>query len=177
MKKRTLYILLILGFIIIGLIYHYKVVPDSPEDQALSLGANLAELLGLSFVIIEVFYLSAETERLKKSIENLNSFSDISEAINFTALVKDDIMSSNMSGAKLRIELLKENYLDNIDNSKLEDVNSEYRKNLDFIDSLINNLHYKATLNNTQKQEYIKFLTGFTNHLIGLKKTFKKEIL
>jgi len=157
----------------------YKLIED--DKDVVSLIANTSELLGLSIALTEIFVLSRVTERIRKSLENLQSYSDISNVSIFLTQTKDDIVARKYGTAILRLEKVRDIYQENIPATELENTSSIHRVSYDKINSIITSLTMAETWSKTITQneltDFVKFLTTFNETIISLKVTFKNSIL
>jgi hypothetical protein len=153
---------------------------NNPQDTV-SLVANTAELLGLAIALTEIFVLTKVTDRIRKSIENLQSYSDISSVSIFLSQTKDDLVSEKYGKAILRLEKVRDVYQENLPNNELENTTSVHRANYDRLNSMISNLtmaenSFRA-ISNGELNDFVNFLTSFNETIISLKLTFKSSIL
>ncbi|ATL48792.1 hypothetical protein COR50_17380 [Chitinophaga caeni] len=157
----------------------YK-LSDTPQNTA-SLIANTSELLGLAIALTEIFILSRVTDRIKRSIENLQSYSDISNVSIFLSQTKDDLIGRKYGKAILRLEKVRDVYQESLPASELENTTSVHRINFDKLNSIISTLTMAensfGNLPTTDLQEFVTFLTSFNETLTSLKMTFKNSIL
>ena len=157
----------------------YQLIED--DKDVVSLIANTSELLGLSIALTEIFVLSRVTEKIRKSLENLQSYSDVSNVSIFLTQTKDDIVAKKYGTAILRLEKVRDIYQENIPATELENTSSIHRVSYDKINSIITSLTMAETRskNITQNEltDFVKFLTTFNETIISLKVTFKNSIL
>lgn len=153
---------------------------DNPQNTA-SLIANTSELLGLAIALTEIFVLTRMTDRIRKSIENLQSYSDISNVSIFLSQTKDDLIGRKYGKAILRLEKVRDVYQENLPNTELANVTSAHRANYDKLNSIITTLNIAensfSTIQNSELTDFVAFLTTFNETIISLKLTFKNSIL
>lgn len=184
MKKpdyRYIYIVYIIVAVLVALWLNseYKLAED-PQNTA-SLIANTAELLGLAIALTEIFVLIRVTDRIRKSIENLQSYSDISSVSIFLSQTKDDLVSKKYGKAILRLEKVRDVYQENLPTKELENTTSTHRVNYDRLNSMISTLTMAensfTTIPNNDLTDFVNFLTSFNETIVSLKLTFKSSIL
>jgi len=153
---------------------------DNPQDSA-SLIANTSELLGLAIALTEIFVLANLTNRIRRSVENLQSYSDISNVSIFLSQTKDDLIGRKYGKAILRLENVKHIYQENLPANELANTTSLHRANFDSLNSMITKLTLAensfTSIPNPELTEYVSFLTSFNETIIALKITFKSSIL
>jgi len=153
---------------------------DTPQNTA-SLIANTSELLGLAIALTEIFVLTRVTDRIRRSIENLQSYSDISSVSIFLSQTKDDLIGKKYGKAILRLEKVRDVYQENLPVSELANTSSTHRANYDKLNSIISTLNMAensfSTIQNTDLRDFVGFLTSFNETIISLKLTFKNSIL
>lgn len=153
---------------------------DTPQNTA-SLIANTSELLGLAIALTEIFVLTRVTDRIRRSIENLQSYSDISSVSIFLSQTKDDLIGKKYGKAILRLEKVRDVYQENLPVSELANTSETHRANYDKLNSIISTLNMAensfSTIQNTDLTDFVGFLTSFNETIISLKLTFKNSIL
>ena len=183
MKKdyRYIYIVYLAIAIILGFALDKKYDFTNTSQNTASYIATISELLGLSVALTEIFILKKISEEIKNSFSSFQSFSDISTMSIFLSQTKDDLLSGKYSTAVLRLESIKNVYQENLTNDQISDMNSDHRKNLDKLNSIITSLNLSDYSINKIKQnklrENISFLTTFNETLISLKITYKNQRL
>lgn len=153
---------------------------DTPQNTA-SLIANTSELLGLAIALTEIFVLTRVTDRIRRSIENLQSYSDISSVSIFLSQTKDDLIGQKYGKAILRLEKVRDVYQENLPTEELENISSVHRVNYDKLNSIISTLtmaeHSFSTIPSNELTDSVRFLTSFNETIISLKLTFKHSII
>ncbi|MDI9342728.1 MAG: hypothetical protein QM534_19300 [Sediminibacterium sp.] len=183
--KNIDYRLIYIGYFIVTvtvtlfLSYTYK-LSDQPKDT-ISLIANASELFGLSVALTEIFILSRLTDRIRKSIESLQSYSDISNISIFLSQTKDDLIRNKYGKAILRLEKVRDVYQENLPPIELSNTTSIHRKNYDTLNSMISTLTMaeqgSSSISKKDLNEFVTFLTSFNEIITSLKLTFKNSIL
>ena len=183
MKKldyRFIYIVyMIIAFLIAMWLNNTYNLSDNPQNTT-SLIANTSELLGLAIVLTEIFVLTGVTKRIKKSIENLQSYSDITIISIYLSQTKDDLIGGKYGKAILRLEKVREVYQENLPETELANTTSIHRINYDKLNSIISTLTMvdnRSCISNTDLKNFVGFLTSFNESIISLKLTFKNSIL
>lgn len=144
---------------------------DNPQNTA-SLIANTSELLGLAIALTEIFVLTRVTERIRRSIENLQSYSDISSVSIFLSQTKDDLIGKKYGKAILRLEKVRDVYQENLPASELANTTSSHRLNYDKLNSIISTLNMAensfSTIQKTDLTDFVGFLTSFNETIISV---------
>lgn len=178
---RFIYIGYLIVIVIVTLLLNriYK-LSEGPKDT-FSLIANASELLGLSVALTEIFILTRLTDKIRRSIESLQSYSDISNISIFLSQTKDDIIGSKYGKAILRLEKVRDVYQENLPPTELSDTTSNHRKNFDTLNSMISTLTLieqgSSSISKKSLTEFVTFLTSFNETITSLKITFKNSIL
>lgn len=179
---RFFYIAYLIIFIIAALYLNETYNFTTDKQNTLSFIANLSELLGLSILLTEIFVLNNVAQRIRSSIRNLQSYSDISSISIFLSQTKDDLISKKFGKALLRLEQIRNVYQENLPASELSNIQSLHRTNFDNLNSIINALsladqNLPRNISQTDLETYVKFLTSFNETLTSLKLTFKTSII
>jgi hypothetical protein len=178
---RLIYIIYLIIAILSALSFNaiYN-LSDTPQNAA-SLIANTSELLGLAIALTEIFVLTGVTDRVRKSIDGLRSYSDISSVSIFLSQTIDDLTASKYGKAILRLEKIRDVYQENLSEGELLKITSIHRENYDKLNSMILKLSMVdssfTTLSKSDLKKNINFLISFNEIIISLKITFKKSIL
>lgn len=179
---RYIYIVYFIVFGLVALWLNSKYNFTDTEQNTFSYIANVSELLGLAIALTEIFILTNVTKTIKDSIENLQSYSDISNVSIFLSQTKDDLISKKYGKAILRLEKVRDVYQENLPTDELTNPSSIHRINYDTLNSIITTLtiadnSFPGNLTNAELQEFVKFITTFNETLTSLKLTFKNSIL
>ena len=185
MTKRDYRYIYIVYLIVFGLIALWLNSLYNFTDKAqntVSYIADIAGLLGLAIALTEIFVLTNVTKTIKNSIENLQSYSDISNVSIFLSQTKDDLISKKYGKAILRLEKIRDVYQENLPTNELSNPKSEHRINYDTLNSIISTLtiadnSFPGNLTTIKLQEFVHFITAFNETLTSLKLTFKNSIL
>jgi hypothetical protein len=181
MDYRWLYLTYLAIFVSAALMLDSKYCLSDNAQNTASLIANTSELYGLSIALTEIFVLTKLTERIRKSIVSLQSYSDVSSVSIFLSQIKDDLITKKYGKAILRLEKVRDVYQENLPSNELGIASSIHRANYDKLNSIISTLTIAedsiSGIPNTDLQEFVKFITSFNETLISLKLTFKNEII
>lgn len=186
LKNKPDYRLIYIGYLILFVLaaLYFNRNGDFTKDlqSTTSYIANVSELLGLAIALTEIFALHSLTKRLKKSLNSLQSYSDISNISVFLSQTKDDILSNKYGRALLRLENIKNVYHENIPLTELSITTSIHRRNYDQLNSIINKLqfaevNFSRRISASDMEECVTFLTSFNETLTSLKLTFKNDII
>lgn len=178
---RFIYIIYILIAVFSTLWLNQKYELSNDAQSTASLIANASELLGLGIALTEIFVLTRLTDRIKKQIDNLNSYSDISNISIFLSQTKDDLIGKKYGKAILRLEKVRDVYQENLPQSELENIHSTHRANYDQLNSIISTLTIAedrfTTIHSDELKNFVVFLTSFNETIVSLKITFKNSVL
>lgn len=178
---RYIYIVYLIVAVLIALWLNSKYnLSDNPQNTG-SLIANTSELLGLAIALTEIFVLARVTNRIRQSILNLQSYSDISNVSIFLSQTKDDLVGRKYGKAILRLEKVRDVYQENLPLNELANTTSIHRINYDRLNSMISTLTMAensfSSIPNTDLTDFVGFLTTFNETITSLKLTFKNSIL
>jgi hypothetical protein len=181
-RHRYLYFAYLIIFVIAALYLNSVYNFTTGKQNTLSYIANLSELLGLSIALTEIFVLNNVTQRIRTSIQSLQSYSDISNVSIFLSQTKDDLVSKKFGKAVLRLEQIRDVYQENLPTDELSNLTSSHRTNFDSLNSIITALSladetFPRNISQTDLESYVKFLTSFNETLTSLKLTFKTSII
>ncbi len=178
---RYIYIIYIIIAVLMALWLSSEYNLSDTNQNTASLIANTSELLGLAIALTEIFVLSRVTDRLKKSIKNLQAYSDISNISIFLSQTKDDLVNKKYGKAILRLEKVRDVYQENLPSKELENITSIHRANYDRLNSMITTLtmleNSFGAIPNHDLTDFVNFLTSFNEIIISLKITFKSTII
>lgn len=152
---------------------------DNSQDT-ISYIANVSELLGLTIALTEILVLRKLTDKIKTSIANFYSYSDISDVSIFLSQTKDDLIYEKYGKAMIRLEKVRDVYHENLPDNELSNIKSPHRMNYDRLNSMISKLTMADSGGKIPRSElfdFVAFLTTFHETLLSLKLTFKKSIL
>lgn len=178
---RYIYIVYAIIAVLTALWLNSKYNLSDNNQNTASLIANTSELLGLAIALTEIFVLTRVTDRIRKSIENLQSYSDISSVSIFLSQTKDDLIGKKYGKAILRLEKVRDVYQENLPTNELANTSSVHRINYDRLNSMISTLtmleNSFSTIPNNDLNDFVSFLTSFNETIISLKLTFKSSII